>query len=418
MRPSVRLHRAGDRTPWRGTTRYTLGMPKVTGFLVCILMTATAFGTSISRAPRPTALLSNGEFLAQDSFASVTHYDGAGRAIRTYSADNWPAMAVTADGSILAMACRDGSVRLYQLRTGTHLWTNSPKPPELLGVQDVSFAANGKSLVVCDGQDRALVFDTASGKQIGAARFPAAQSGVASAALSPDGTSGVLVDAGGRVYSFDPTVGTPAPTGVRGAGPIRYSSDGRYVALRSANSGSSESLRILDTADMRSFVDVGRFSYIGHMAPSPDGSFRVTAREFVARGSGIARVLCAVCDPTRSEPRVLWTAPPQSRTLECKSDFDPQSLVGVSTDFRLITSVIDLSSGRTLVTIDNSANYAAAVARSRFANQLPGLVLQAVVVVVIVIGAIVAVARLLRLRARRGSGARCFEVVPIHRTDQ
>jgi hypothetical protein len=38
-------------------------------------------------------------------------------------------------------------------------------------------------------------------------------------------------------------------------------------------------------------------------------------------------------------------------------DFDPESLVGVWTDFRLATRVIDLRTGTVRFTVDNSANY-------------------------------------------------------------
>jgi hypothetical protein len=62
------------------------------------------------------------------------------------------------------------------------------------------------------------------------------------------------------------------------------------------------------------------------------------------------------CDPRTGEMRTVW----ESRAGwvdRGRTDFDADAMRGVSTDYRLVTSVIDLKTDAALLTVDNSANF-------------------------------------------------------------
>jgi hypothetical protein len=177
-----------------------------------------------------------------------------------------------------------------------------------------------------------------------------------SAALAPDGSTGALLEVGGHVHTFDVAAATIRDTGLTGSGTIRYSSDGRYFAWCNSNSGVLEHLRVAATDDPSRFTDVGQFRRLGLVRPTDDGRFAVTAEAIDRTGAQVT--IGTLYDPATGELRPAWSlptdplAPPERQT-----DFATDALTGISTDYRLVTSVIDLADGTVRLRVDNSANF-------------------------------------------------------------
>lgn len=344
-----------------------LATARTTGLIVgLVLLAGAAAATSIDTTPRPAILLRDGRFVAQDTSTSMALYDPAGKQLARFPSGPLSTFAVTADGARVLVACGDGRLTLGDLTAGTTAW-NRPAARTGLGyANDACFSRNGLYFVVADYADRAAVFDTASGKQVGAAAFPPGQTNVMSAALTPDGSAGVLIELGGRVYTFDVATGAMHDTGLTGAWPVRYSADGRFFAFRSNNSGTRERLRVADAANPTTYADMGQFVHIGHVRPLPDGTFAVTAtaRSTAAdtRDSGGWTpdvVVGVVVRPDGGQVREVWQAR-HREVAHRRDDFDPVRMVGVGTDYRYVTRVLDLAGPNgpaVRLTVDNSANY-------------------------------------------------------------
>jgi WD40 repeat protein len=316
-----------------------------------------AFGTTLDRSPPPALLLKGAaRFLVQDGWDSVALYDAAnGQALRRFPAGaRVNKIDLTADEKFLLIACADGGLSVWDVMSGENVWRKRPAGTGLDYVYDASFAYDGKSFVVCNSQDFALVGDTATGQQIGVVRFPAGQTNIMSACLSPDCNRGVLVTLGEEVFTFDARTGVKSDTGVGGAGPVRYSSDGRFAAFRSSKRGSGEHLRVAEVAGPPSARDLALLGVIGHIKPTSDGAFLVTAAE-EDPDTDSWYPLGVRCLPGTGEVKKVWKlkgGEPMKRM-----DFDPGTLRGVCTDYMLVTRLFDLTTGEVLLTADNSANF-------------------------------------------------------------
>jgi hypothetical protein len=319
---------------------------------VTLLSAPTATGTTYDRRPRPTAVLAvSGQFIAQDASDGVALYRlGDTSLVRRFRARAAVyKFAVTADEKVLLMACDDGSLAAREVATGRALWDLSRSRSGLSFVYDVCFARDGRSVIVCGANDRALIFETASGRRIGVVSFPSGQTSIMSAALCPDGSRGVLINLGEEVCAFDVATGRPRQTGVTGAWPIRYSADGRYVALRSNNSGEREQLRVVTAGDGWAVQDLGEFGNIGHIKPDEGGGFLAAALARDSQSSTGVR-----CWPAAGRLEEVWRLPTGDGE---RTDFTTGDSVGVATTSRLVTRVVDLRTGAVLGSADNSANY-------------------------------------------------------------
>jgi hypothetical protein len=310
-----------------------------------------AQGHSIDQRPRPTILLTKSpQFIAQDAWNSVALYGfndseplrkfPAGASINQFEA--------TADDQLLLVACGNGEIGVWNIGTGDKLWWHTPSRSGLGYIYGASFSWDGKSLVACNYSDFALIFDAFTGKQIGKVSFPPMQTHIMSATLSPDGRKGAFVDLGERLFTFDTNTGLMKDTGLKGAWPVRFSADGKYIALRSNNFATDERLRLVAVKDL-SMKDAGQFGHIAHIKPMADGSFLVCAH---GRESGTVGVEYR---PDSGELKEVWRL--SSEAAENRTDFDTRQLIGVSTNFHLVTRLIDLRTGKPRLTIDNSANY-------------------------------------------------------------
>ena len=306
---------------------------------------------TISQSPCPTIVLTKSpQFIAQDGWNSVALYGlNDGKPIRKFPARaRINRIEATADEERLLIACDNGEIGVWNIATGDKLCWHSSSRSGLGYIYGASFSWDGKSLVACNHRDFAVVFDALSGKQVGKVSFPPKETNIMSATLSPDGSKGALVDLGERLFTFDTNTGLMKDTGLKGAWPVRYSADGKYIALRSSNSGIDEQLRVVAVKDLAK-KDVGQFGHIGHIKPTADGSFLVCARA----GEGLT--VGVEYHPDSGEPKKVWKFP--AADAENRTDFDPKQMIGASTNFLLVTRLIDLRTGKPRMTIDNSANY-------------------------------------------------------------
>lgn len=333
--------------------------------IVVLLLVAcavpSAWGTKIDQTPRPARLLvGSGRFLAQDSMRSVTLYASDGQPVHKFPTKGRPnAMDVTSDERQLLLADESGGVGLWSLDTGKPVWRLSSADTSMDGVYDACLSHDGRSCVVCNMSDFALILDARTGARVARVGLPRRETNVMSAALAPDGRTGVMVDLGGRVFAFDVASGAVRDTGLAGAWPIRFSADGRHAACRSNNSGRAEQLRVI-AIDTWKATDVGRFSYIGHIRPQVSGGFHVTA-QVDDRATGTSAMIGVRHVPGAAEPVEVWR-----RTInlgygmpgcDMLTDFGGGPILGVSTDFRLVTHLTNLTSGEPVQVIDNSAHY-------------------------------------------------------------
>jgi WD40 repeat protein len=310
----------------------------------------TALATSISRSPKTAILLNDSKrFIAQDAWNSTALYRvGDGTMIHRFVAPDWiEGIAISPDETFLLLASFGGKISLWKTDTGEQVWASQSG---LESVHSPSFARNGESCIVCGTRDEARIFQSRTGQRIGVVRFPTMQNDITSAALSPDGSSGVLIELGERVYTFDVATGQLADTGMTGAFPVRYSVDGKFIAFRSSNSGISEQLIVVAMDGKCARHDVGQFSQICHITPAEDGTFLLTGMD-----DKTDNVVGVQVWPATGKRKELWRYPPKNG-ISKKTDCLPQSMIGVSTDYRLVTTLIDLQTGTTLRSIDNSAN--------------------------------------------------------------
>jgi hypothetical protein len=307
-----------------------------------------AHGTKYDTRDRPAFLLPRSkQFVVQDAWDSVATYGiKDGEVVHKFPArERVNKFDVTADEEFLVIACADGSVGVWELETGNRRWWKGQRATGLNYIYDVSFARDGKSLVLSSEAGYAAIYETQTGLQKGTIRFPPNQTSIMSAALSPDGSRGVLIDLGERLFTFDVGTGLMKDTGLKGAWPVRYSSDGSSVAMRSSNSGRNEKLRIVTIGDNFKVEDIGQFSRVGSIRATSDGGFRAAAS--VPNAGGTRGIYY---DAKSVEIKEAWSM------TRGPTDFDLEHMLGVYTDFRLVTKLIDLRNSAVLLSVDNSAN--------------------------------------------------------------
>jgi hypothetical protein len=313
---------------------------------------------SINTSPKPTIVLNDSQrFIAQISWNSMALYRVSnGTIINRFKSSGWiNCIAATPDEKLLLLACSNGSLSLWEIETGELLWGLSGRQTGLHYVYDVCFSHDGQSFIVSNFTDPALVFRTNTGERIGAVGFR--QTNIMSAALSPDGSKGVAIELGQHIHTFDLATAVLTDTRFEGGWPIRYSVDGKHIACRSSNSGADERLAIMTVGETLTRQDLGQFTYITNITPCQDGSFLVTANigkifDYSAHMVGIQ------VWPINGELREIWRLPlvEKTRNEQDSFAFATPGLIGVSTNYRLVTTVMDLRTGKHLLTIDNSAN--------------------------------------------------------------
>jgi hypothetical protein len=302
-------------------------------------------------------LLENGDhFIAQNAWNSLALYRVAdGSLIHAFPAPTRIGpIALSLDEQHLLVTCTDGSLLLWHVATGERIWFQKPRATDIKYPYDASFAGNGGRFVVCDEQDKVVVFDTLTGLRIGTISFPLGQTTVISATLNPEGTRGFLIVLGGWVSSFEVDSGQPVDTGLRGAWPIRFSSTGKHIAFRSCHSGRVQQLSVVAVADQLTRRDLGEYTSIGAIRPTRDGNFLVTAylgKEVVGTTAAVGVMVC----PENGSTEEIWRVADDAWVNE-QTDFSLGGTHGVSTDWLLITRLIDLRTGKVVRELDNSEN--------------------------------------------------------------
>ncbi|WP_340383907.1 helix-turn-helix domain-containing protein [Streptomyces sp. SS7] len=197
--------------------------------------------------------------------------------------DQWPATeAFTRDGRILAVGREDGTLRLWDTRTGRVRRTlaegaRAADGEATAGVTSIAFSADGRTLA-SGSEDRTVrLWDTGTGRL--RTRLAGDPVTVASLALTPDGRILAVGGEDGTLRLWDTRTGRVRETLAEGARAadgeatagvtsIAFSPDGRTLA-----SGSEDrTVRLWDTGTGRLRRSLaGHAHIVGSLAFSPDG---------------------------------------------------------------------------------------------------------------------------------------------------
>jgi WD40 repeat protein len=330
---------------------------------------SAAIATSIDTSPRQALLLPrSGQLVAQISLSSVGLYELADRSlVRSFPVPTlvrW--MAVTDDEKVLVMGCIDGSIMGRDLTTGQELWTLSLSGIAPSYARGITFSQDSQSFVASGVDGLVPVFETRTGRGRGGVSFPKGTAPIESAALCPDGSTGVFVSQTGSLVSFDVATGKWQRTDVMGAGPVRYSVDGKHIALGIYSPQDhpwierAGRLRIVNADGSWTVLDLGSFAEVIRIKAVADGGFVVLAaiNETDGRGFRIGSDWVGVrWRPGNKDIDELWRIPRKYGYEEPPMDFDPEKLTGVHTNHRFVTDIWDLRTGDLVNAIDNSANY-------------------------------------------------------------
>jgi len=151
-------------------------------------------------------------------------------------------VAFSADGSLLASAYGDGTVRLWN--PATEQAAGAPLRAGGEGVTGLAFSPGGTLLATGDADGTVRLWDPATGQAAGPPlrAGAGAASGLTAVAFSPDGTLLATAGADGTVRLWDPATGQapyaplPASTGTRyGVRGLAFTSDGRRLASADAD---------------------------------------------------------------------------------------------------------------------------------------------------------------------------------------
>lgn len=298
---------------------------------IFLIAGGSASGHSPYLGPYPAAIAGN-HVLAPDGTGSVVIYDLMGRVAGRFQLDKQPSqIVVSPDSSHVAIAGQNGPVSFFDLQTQKCIWSQYPASSGIISISDLSFAHDGKSLIVASFGPRAVLFDAATGKRLHTLSAVNDDS-LVSAALSPDGSRAAMVGLLGRVQVVDVNSGRCIGQ-FSGASTIRYSSDGRFLATLSNHDGSRPYLRIVPVDPLGKERDLGTREPIARIEPAADGKFRVITE----RAQGLTKGF--VCDPESGQMTPSWEI--SSHYIQRLADFDPLRKIAVSTDNDYVTHIVD-----------------------------------------------------------------------------
>jgi WD40 repeat protein/transcriptional regulator with XRE-family HTH domain len=221
--------------------------------------------------------------------------------------DGVSGVAFSPDGTLLAAACGDGYVRLWNVASRQARPALPADPGAPGGVTGVAFSPNGRLLASADADGTVRLWDTATGRLAG----PALQAGdgfpVNGVAFSPRGRLLASADADGTVRLWDTAtgrlVGAALQAGIGSAvNGVAFSLDGRLLASADADG----TVRLWNTATGQPVntlvADAGSGSGMNGVAFSPNRVLVAAADE-----RGIVEVWGAASGPIPGIPVATYT---------------------------------------------------------------------------------------------------------------
>ena len=217
--------------------------------------------------------------------------------------------------------------------------------------RDISFSADSRRLVTRNGHHGVVVLDTRTGAIV-ADFSTSAVGGPRSAALSPDGSRGVLINSVEHTERF--RVPPPGGRSVEGKSylsakrVIRYSTDGKYLFplwVKPFAQQEPWEVRIFMTdswGKQSKARKVGQIRYPGRIRATADGGFLLTTWA----DSGVEGLKYV---PGEDQLKRVWHL--EGRSVTRHTDFDPKRMLGVTTHPIGMTFVTDLKTGEDIVEI-------------------------------------------------------------------
>ena len=262
--------------------------------------------TGVAFSPDGKTLATASNDISQETSTAVVRvWDLAtrqpiGAPLQTDSANGVTGVAFSPDGTMLASADGDGTVRLSSPATGKPI--GSPfQTVTQSGVSGVAFSPDGTMLASAGNDGTVRLWNPATGKPVGAPLKTGAQHGVAAVAFSPDGktlaTAG-NTDTEGTVRLWNPATGMPVGSPLQmgdhiGVAGVAFSPDGTMLA----SADSDGTVRLWNQATGKligSPLQAGPRSsgIVTGVAFSPDGKTLATASDATSQGAstGVVRV--------------------------------------------------------------------------------------------------------------------------------
>jgi hypothetical protein len=328
-------------------------------FVLLLLCAGRSDADKPDSSPRPAIYLSaTAQIITLNSVYSAALYDAKdGTLIRQFPTwDQATALDVSSDQKLLCLGEDGKDLSVWEIATGKRVWKESDT---LFQVLEVSFSWDGKRVVARDNCSRVAVYDMSTRKPL--VVFKANATGVA---LSPDGTTGAYAING--LVTFDVAAQTTTATNLPAWHP-RYSADGKYVLA----STPASTLWVFTMSDIANVKSIDALKSPRRIKPLADGRFLVT--NYVAG---------FVVDPATGE--IAEKCKFKSEDFS-NIDFDPETLIGVSTSHEFVTSIVNLKTGDILLKIDNSQDFRDYKTRRFYREMVPPVLCTSAVLFLIVI---------------------------------
>jgi WD40 repeat protein len=300
-------------------------MKKIIMFsIVMMCLSISAFAKKVDSTPKQSHIMKSGKnFLSICSKNQVSMYDlNTLKKKVTYTLDTTyiQKFAVSKDEKVLAVAA-SGGVSFFNISNG-----------ELISkiivneyIYDIDLSGYGKLCIIGTARNGAIVYFVKSGKQKLHIKHSERVIGVA---IHPEGKLAALIGLEEQVQLFNLIDGKKNELSIEGRWPVRFSQDGKYLAISAPDKDKKKKLKLLDIKTMQVNENI-RYSRMNTLRAVENGFIYVD-------GSGKWKTNLKGCflDTKTLKTKVVWTKPISSNydLLEC--DFLPLSEEIVVTDFR------------------------------------------------------------------------------------